>query len=163
MGQEIRLLFVDDEKEFVNYMTKRMKPHHIEVHAYTDPVEALEDTEGQRFDVALLDLKMPVMDGEELLNRLKERDPGIETIILTGHGSIKSAFRSAKGGAYEYLLKPCDFDAVVKSINNAYGRRIKAFSEEQARQVDELMERAGGLSPLDLLTRLRNLHRGGEG
>jgi DNA-binding NtrC family response regulator len=162
MARKIQLLFVDDEEEFVNYMTKRLERHDFEIHAYTSPVQALEETKGRGYDVGLLDLKMPEMDGEELLNRLKERDPGIEIIILTGHGSIESAFRSAKVGAYEYLLKPCDFDDLVKSINNAYAKRIKAASAEKARQVDELMQRAGGMSPLDLLGRLKKINEGVE-
>jgi DNA-binding NtrC family response regulator len=160
MVHKIQLLFVDDEEEFVNYMTKRLKRHDFEVHAYTNPVQALEKTKGQNFDVGLLDLKMPEMDGEELLNRLKERDPGIEIIILTGHGSIESAFRSAKVGAYEYLLKPCDFDALVSSINNAYAKRIKALGGAHASQVDDLMNSAHGMAPLDLLKRLKKIHFG---
>ena len=158
MGEKIQLLFVDDEEEFVNYMTKRLSRHEFEVHAYTNPVEALQKTEGQSYDVGLLDLKMPEMDGEELLNRLKERDPTIEIIILTGHGSIESAFRSARVGAYEYLLKPCDFDDLVNSINTAYAKRIKALGGAKAKQVDALMERAGGMQPLALLKRLKKIH-----
>jgi len=160
MGERIQLLFVDDEEEFVNYMTKRLQRHELEVHAYTNPVEALQKTEGQTYDVGLLDLMMPEMDGEELLNRLKERDPTMEIIILTGHGSIESAFRSAQVGAYEYLLKPCDFDDLVGSINTAYGKRIRALSETKAKQVDELMGRAEGMQPLALLERLKKIHHG---
>jgi DNA-binding NtrC family response regulator len=160
MSGKIRLLFVDDEEEFVNYMTKRLQRHEFEVHSYTDPVQALQQTEGQSFDVALLDLKMPEMDGEELLNRLKERDPGVEVIILTGHGSIESAFRSAQVGAYEYLLKPCEFDDLVHSLNQAYAKHIRALGGEKARQVDDLMQRAGELAPLDLLRRLRKIRVG---
>ena len=160
MGEKIQLLLVDDEEEFVNYMTKRLKRHELEVHAYTNPVEALEKTEGRTYDVGLLDLRMPEMDGEELLNRLKERDPTIEIIILTGHGSVESAFRSAQVGAYEYLLKPCDFDDLVRSINRAYAKRIRALSDAKAKQVDELMGHAEGMRPLALLERLKKIHHG---
>ncbi len=160
MTEKIRLLFVDDEEEFVNYMTKRLRRHEFEIHAYTNPVEALEKTEGQRYDVGLLDLKMPEMDGEELLGRLKQRDPTMEIIILTGHGSIESAFRSAKVGVYEYLLKPCEFDDLVSSINRAYAKRIKALGEAKAKQVDELMKQAGGMQPLALLQRLKKIYHG---
>jgi DNA-binding NtrC family response regulator len=160
MGEKIQLLFVDDEEEFVNYMTKRLQRHELEIHAYTNPVEALEKTEGRTYDVGLLDLMMPEMDGEELLNRLKERDPTIEIIILTGHGSIESAFRSAQVGAYEYLLKPCDFDDLVSSINKAYAKRIRALSVAKAKQVDELMGHAEGMQPLALLQRLKKIHHG---
>ncbi len=155
MSENIQLLFVDDEEEFVQYMTKRLARHEIDVHAYTNPLHALEETAGQQFDVGLLDLKMPKMDGEELLNRLKQRDPGVEIIILTGHGSIESAFRSAQAGVYEYLLKPCDFDALVRSINNAYAKRVKALSGAKATQVDDLMKRAGGMHPLRVLQQLK--------
>jgi two-component system NtrC family response regulator len=162
MADKIRLLFVDDEEEFVNYMSKHLMRHDLDVRAFTNPVQALEETEGQTFDVGLLDLKMPEMDGEELLHKLKQRDPSMEIIILTGHGSIESAFRSAKDGAYEYLLKPCDFDSLVNSINNAYAKRIKAQSREKAEKVDELMNGAGGMSPLALLKRLKKIHDGVE-
>jgi DNA-binding NtrC family response regulator len=162
MSRKIKILFVDDEEEFVDYMTKRLERHDLEVHPYTNPIEALEKTKGTKYDVGLLDLKMPEMDGEALLNRLKERDPGIEIIILTGHGSIESAFRSAKEGAYEYLLKPCDFDDLVKSINNAYAKRIKALSKGKAAEVDDLMKQAGAMQPLTLLQRLKKIHDGIE-
>ncbi len=160
MSQKIQLLFVDDEQDFVKYVTKRLALHDFEIHAYTNPVQALRDTEERQFDVGLLDLKMPEMDGEELLDRLKDRDPGIEIIILTGHGSVESAFRSAQHGAYEYLQKPCEFDALVSSINNAYSKRIKALSADKAKQVDDLMKRAGEMKPLTLLKRLKNIHAG---
>jgi DNA-binding NtrC family response regulator len=160
MSERVQVLLVDDEAEFVNYMTKRLERHDLEVHAYTNPVEALEKTEGQTYDVGLLDLMMPEMDGEELLNRLKERDPTIEIIILTGHGSIESAFRSAQVGAYEYLLKPCDFDDLVSSINKAYAKRVRALSGAKAKQVDELMGRADKMQPLTLLEQLKKIHHG---
>lgn len=162
MPNRIQLLFVDDEEDFVLYMTKRLKLHDFEVHAFTNPVEALEKAKDHRYDVGLLDLMMPEMDGEELLNRLKERDPGMEIIILTGHGSIESAFRTAQRGVYEYLLKPCDFDALVSSINKAYAKRIKALGGKKAADVDKLMEQADKMKPLDLLKRLKRIHDGLE-
>jgi DNA-binding NtrC family response regulator len=160
MGEKIQLFFVDDEQDFVKFVTKRLEPHGFEIHAYTNPVQALRETQGGRFDVGLLDLKMPEMDGEELLHRLKERDPAMEIIILTGHGSVESAFRSAQRGAYEYLQKPCDFNALVSSINTAYSKRIKALSADKADQVDDLMKHAGEMEPLTLLKRLKGIHDG---
>ena len=156
-------LIVDDEQDFVNYMTKRLKHHEFDVHAFTNPVEALEKTKACRYDVGILDLKMPEMGGEELLKKLKERNASMELIILTGHGSIESAFRSAQRGAYEYLLKPCDFDSLVSCINNAYAKRIKALNRKEAERVDKLMKQAGTMNPLDLLKRLKRLHDGLQG
>ena len=82
----------------------------------------------------------------------------MEVIILTGHGSIESAFRSAREGAYEYSLKPCEFDDLVKAINNAYAKRIKALSGAKASQVDDLMKQSGDIQPLTLLGRLKKVH-----
>lgn len=160
MANKIRLLVVDDEADFLAPLTERLAHRDFDVDAYTNPVEALEETEGRHYDVGILDLQMPEMDGKELLHRLKERDDSMELIILTGHGSIESAFQAAQQGAYEYLLKPCDLDDLVGSINNAYAKRVKALGEEQARQVDDLMSRAGSFSPLDLLRRLKKIHHG---
>jgi DNA-binding NtrC family response regulator len=157
MNRPIRLLFVDDEADFLGYMTKRLQRHDLEVMAYVDPIEALEKTAGQTFDVALLDLKMPGIDGEELLCRLKDRDPLVEIIILTGHGSIESAFRTSREGAYQYLLKPCDFDELVTSICNAYANRIKALHEHRAEEVDNILMRILKTSPLDALRQLKSL------
>ena len=159
MTNKIRLMFVDDEEDFVDYMTRHLEGNNLEVRAFNSPVRALQETGGQTFDVGLLDLKMPGMDGEELLKKLKERDPGMEIIILTGHGSIESAFRTSKNGAYEYLNKPCDFDVLLSAINKAYAKRIKKLNLDQTEQVNQLMKSAGRLSPLELLKRLKKIRR----
>ncbi len=157
MAGDIRLLFVDDEQDFVDFMVLRLRKQGFDVSAFTDPLKALEETEGKTFDVGLLDLKMPGMDGEELLRRLKERTPRMEIIILTGHGGIESAFRTGQLKAYEYLLKPCDYGELTAAINRAFARRIKAVQELKAERVDDLMKRAMYFSPQSLLEELRKL------
>jgi DNA-binding NtrC family response regulator len=157
--EKIRLMFVDDEGDFVDYMTRHLEGSNLEVRAFNNPIRALKDTGGQTFDVGLLDLKMPGMDGEELLAKLKERDPGMEIIILTGHPSIESAFRTSRDGAYEYLSKPCDFDVLLGAINKAYAKRIMNLNREQSERVNKLMKSSGRLSPLELLKRLKKLRK----
>ena len=154
MARKIRLLLVDDEEEFVTYLGKRLSRHDIRVVSYTDPIRALEETRDQSFDVGLLDLKMPGLDGAELLSRLKERDPKIEVIMLTGHGSISSAFKAASDGAFDYLLKPCDFDDVVRAISNAYARRVRASHSDKGK-IDEIMASARNMGPLEFLRELK--------
>jgi two-component system NtrC family response regulator/two-component system response regulator AtoC len=154
----IKLLFVDDEEDFVHFMSERLRRHDLEVAGFTSAKQALEETEGRTFDVGLLDLKMPEMDGVELMRRLKDRDPHLEFIVLTGHGSIESAFQTGQMAAYEYLLKPCDFNALVRSITNAYARRIKQLQNEKATRVDELMNKALNMSPMDLLNELKKIN-----
>jgi len=159
MTDKIRLMFVDDEKDFVEYMTRNLEDKNLEVCAFHNPIRALKETGGQTFDVGLLDLKMPGMDGEELLRKLKERDPGMEIIILTAHPSIESAFRTSKNGAYEYLNKPCDFDVLLGAINKAYAKRVKSLGRDQSERVSKLMKSANRLSPLELLKRLKKLRK----
>ncbi len=160
MERQIRLLFVDDEKKFLDNMTTRLRLRDIDVSEFSDSGEALEAVEaGRRFDVALLDLKMPGMDGEELLGRIKAHDPTVEVVILTGHGSIHSAASLTRSGAYEYLLKPCELDDVIKAISSAFSKRLKAMGKKHAELVEEIMNRAVGMSPIELLTELRNLEQ----
>jgi len=157
MTKKIRLLFVDDEEEFTSYMKKRLEKREMEVDSYTDPVQALQETAGRKYDAALLDLKMPGIDGEELLRRLKERDPTLEIIILTGHGTVRSAASATRSGAYEYLLKPCEFDDLVQAVTNAYSKSVAARLQTKQAELEKLMANAVGLSPLELLDRIRTL------
>ena len=157
MSDKIRMLFVDDEEEFVNYMSKHLRLHDFDVVPFTSPLKALEAAKEQKFDVCLLDLKMPDMDGEQVLEKLKKIDSRIEVIILSGHGDIDTAFRTGKAGAYEFLNKPCDFDDLVNSINDAFANRIKTLSEAESTQVDSIMAEKSKVGPLGILGRLKKL------
>ncbi len=157
MADKIKLLFVDDEEEFLEYMAKRLKARDLDVISFSHPLTALKETENQTFDVGLFDLKMPDMEGEELLRHYKARDSRMEVVILTGHGTIDSAKRATRDGAYEYLQKPCEFEEVLAAITNAYSKRIKTISEETARKVNDLMTKAMSMSSIELLDELKKL------
>lgn len=163
MKKKIKLLFVDDEEKFLKGMTERLKLRDLEVHAFSNGVDALEALKKKiMFDVALIDLKMPGMDGEELLKKLKDMIPAMEVIILTGHGSIESAKRTTRAGAYEYLLKPCELDDLITAITKAYSKRVKAKNETLRAQVNAIMADAAGYSPIDVLNMLRELEERNE-
>ncbi len=159
MDEKIRLLFVDDEEKFLEATAKRLRVRNIDVQAFTRGADALEATKNQKFDVALLDLKMPGMDGEELLHKIKEMHPRMEVVILTGHGSIDSAKRLTRDGAYEYLQKPCELDELISVLSQAYARRIVSAKESKARRVQELLDKATGYSPIALLEELRKIDK----
>ena len=163
MKKKIKLLFVDDEEKFLRGMAERLKLRDLTVDAFNNPVDALEAVKSKEaYDVALLDLKMPGMDGEELLKKLKELIPAMEVIILTGHGSIESAKSTTRAGAYEYLLKPCDLDQLISAISTAYSKRVKAKNEALRAQVNAIMADAAGYNPLDVLYMLRDLEEENE-
>jgi DNA-binding NtrC family response regulator len=119
----IRLLIVDDEKDFVNILSKRIKRRHMEVTKAFSGAEAIQALRGQDFDVAILDLKMEDMDGIEVLKMLKILDPHLAVIMLTGHGSAEAAEQGLKLGAFDYLTKPCELEELLEKIMAAYVHR----------------------------------------
>ena len=119
----IRLLLVDDEKDFVNILSKRIKRRHIDVTKAFSGAEAIQALRAQEFDVAVLDLKMEEMDGIETLKVLKIMDPQLAVIMLTGHGSVEAAEQGIRMGAYDYLTKPCELEELLEKIMEAYAHR----------------------------------------
>ena len=119
----IRLLLVDDEKDFVNILTKRIRRRNIDVAKAFSGAEAIQALRAQEFDVAVLDLKMEEMDGIETLKVLKIMDPRLAVIMLTGHGSAEAAEQGIRMGAYDYLTKPCELEELLEKIMEAYAHR----------------------------------------
>ena len=119
----IRLLLVDDEKDFVNILSKRIKRRNIDVTKAFSGAEAIQALRAQEFDVAVLDLKMEEMDGIETLKVLKIMDPRLAVIMLTGHGSAEAAEQGIRMGAYDYLSKPCELEELLEKIMEAYAHR----------------------------------------
>jgi DNA-binding NtrC family response regulator len=119
----IRLLLVDDEKDFVNILSKRIKRRNIDVAKAFSGAEAIQALRGQEFDVAVLDLKMEDMDGIEVLKMFKIMDPKLAVIMLTGHGSAEAAEQGIKLGAFDYLTKPCELEDLLEKIMAAHAHR----------------------------------------
>ena len=119
----IRLLLVDDEKAFVDVLSKRIKRRNFDVTKAYSGAEAIQALRDQEFDVAVLDLKMEDMDGIEVLKILKIMDPRLAVIMLTGHGSAEAAEQGIKMGAFDYLTKPYELENLMEKIMEAYAHR----------------------------------------
>ena len=157
MSDKIRLLIVDDEVKFVDSIAQRLEMRGLDVSRAYSGKEAIEKARKGKFDLALLDLKMPEMDGRKVLEILKGEHKFLEIIILTGHGSMDSAVECTKLGAYGYLPKPYELDDLLDVLKNAYQERLrKKFEKNQAR-LDQIMSFATGASPLAILRKLREL------
>jgi two-component system NtrC family response regulator len=139
-SKPIRVLLVDDEQDLVDFLSHRLLKHGFTVTATTAGTEAIDAAATQKYDVAVVDLKMPVMDGIEVLEKLKEQQPFLKTIMLTGHGSHDSALEAGRLQAFHYLLKPYEFDELVSVIEKAASVKRKAqlaaFRAEQERVID---------------------------
>jgi DNA-binding NtrC family response regulator len=118
-----RVLLVDDETVFTKNMSKLLKNRGYQVTAVNSGDAAIRELEQGRFDVMVLDLKMPGMDGITTLKESVKLGLFTETLILTGHGSIDSALEAMKFGAYDYLTKPCEIDELVTKIEAAWEKK----------------------------------------
>ncbi|WP_035105518.1 response regulator [Desulfohalovibrio reitneri] len=120
---DIRVLIVDDEAEFVETLVKRLRKRKLDVAGAKGGEEALTVLEERPVDVAVVDVKMPDMNGLELLKIIKKRWPLTEVIMLTGHASLDLAMQGMESGAYDYLMKPMDLDELLYVIEDANSRR----------------------------------------
>ena len=129
-----RVLIVDDEERFRMTLSKLLKVKGLDVKALGSAREALEELTDASYDVILLDVKMPEMDGVQALAEIKKRDPQLEVIMLTGHASVDVAVEIMRLGGYEYLLKPCPIEDLMDKIDAAFER--KKAREERRKRVD---------------------------
>jgi DNA-binding NtrC family response regulator len=163
MGKDmINLMIVDDEEQFLESMKKRLSVRGFNVIAVTRGEKAIEAARQQPVDIALVDLKMPGMNGEATLEALKQEHPWIEVVILTGHGSIDSAVECTRSGAYNYLQKPCELDRLLDVLSQAYKKRVMNKMKLQEEKLDEILQMAGGDSALATLRRLKELEQKGS-
>ncbi|MEW5735831.1 MAG: response regulator [Thermodesulfobacteriota bacterium] len=141
----INVLVVDDEKDFVEMFSLRLQEMGENVKGVYSGKDALSALEKEDFDVVILDIKMPGMDGVETLREIKRRFPIVEVIMLTGHGSVDTAVSGMKLGAYDYLNKPADFSDLSIKLEGA--RKRKAEHEDRIRRAEArvLMRKSGDL------------------
>jgi DNA-binding NtrC family response regulator len=140
------VLLVDDEEAFVATLMKRLERREVEVSAaYSgqEALDALEKADGA-YEVVILDVKMPGMDGLAALSEIKRLHPLIEVIMLTGHATVESAIEGMKRGAFDYLMKPCELDILVTKVAEAAERRRAHEAKIMEARIREITERGRG-------------------
>src|SRR3989339_1600112 len=138
MEHVIKLLIVDDETQFLDAISKRLIKRGFDVQTATNGLDAIALARKEKFDIALLDLKMPGMDGSQVLKKLKEEHHFLETIILTGHGSLESAVELSKLGAFNYLPKPYELDKLVEALKDAYQERLNKKFAADTQKIEQI-------------------------
>lgn len=121
--KQIKILLVDDEEDLVRTLSERMNMRNFGTDIALNGEAALKLVENEVPDVMVLDLKMPGIDGMEVLRRVKKYYPEIQVIILTGHGSEKDEKEALELGAYCYLTKPVNIDKLVMHIKHAHAAK----------------------------------------
>jgi len=115
----LKVLMVDDEVVFCENMTKLLNTRGYQAKAVNEGEEAIRVLKKEAYDVVVLDLKMPGMNGIDILKKLNELNVSSQVIMLTGHGGVDTAMEAIKLGAYDYLPKPCEVDELSEMINNS--------------------------------------------
>ncbi|MUM77980.1 response regulator [Pseudodesulfovibrio sp. F-1] len=110
MSEAIRVLLVDDEGGFISALSKRLGRRGMSATAVSDGEEALAALDREPVDVMVLDVKMPGMSGMQVLNLVKARHPEVEVILLTGYADMDCALQAMSAGAFDFLVKPVDFE-----------------------------------------------------
>jgi len=129
----IRVLVVDDEEEFALATAQRLRRRGFESHVAHSGEAAIEILSSASFDVVILDLRMPGMDGLETLRTLRRLDPDLQVVFLTGHGTVASGIEGMQLGAADFLQKPADFDLLCNAINVAADRGAERRSAKQSK------------------------------
>ena len=157
---KINLLIVDDEEQFLESISKSLKVRDFNVIAVNRGEKAIEAARKNPIDVALVDLKMPGINGEDTLKALKAEHQWMEVIILTGHGTIDSAVECTKSGAYSYLQKPCSLDELMESLKDAYKKKVMNRKKIEEKKMDELLKISLSGSARDIMRKLKEIDKG---
>ena len=120
----IHLLLVDDEEQFLATTKVLLDKRGIDTGTVTNGIDALKILDEQPVDVVVLDVKMPGIDGVEVLRRIKQKKHLAEVILLTGHASVDAAVEGLKLGAFDYVMKPCDIPDLLAKVRDAFDSKV---------------------------------------
>ncbi|HEX4843338.1 MAG TPA: PAS domain S-box protein [Limnobacter sp.] len=147
MLDQTRLIVVDDEKPQLEALCSLLEDAGFYVSAYPDPQHALKALEEESFDLLLTDLRLPGMDGIELVQRAKALDPDLSAVLMTGHGSIKTAVDAMKVGVLDYILKPFKVSDIMPVVHRALEvRRLKRENRALIEHLSEANQQLGALN-----------------
>jgi DNA-binding NtrC family response regulator len=135
-----KVLIVDDELEFIDALAERMTARGMAVTKSGSAVDALEQVKQKSFDVVVLDLQMPEMDGLEALKLLKAQKPEIQVILLTGHATVEKGIKAMKLGAMDLLEKPADLTVLTEKIRKAQAKKMILVEKKAEKRIQDIME-----------------------
>jgi DNA-binding NtrC family response regulator len=133
-----KVLFVDDEVDYLDTLVKRMHKRGLNVRGVSSGPEALAALADDPPDVVVLDVRMPGMDGIEILRHIKRQTPLVEVIMLTGHACLEAAKEGMQLGAFDYLMKPINIDELLYKLQDAHQK--KAIQEAKIKKMEEVMD-----------------------
>jgi DNA-binding NtrC family response regulator len=142
MGNE-RILLVDDEEDFIRVLAERMEARGLRVDTAVSGAEGLDKVESKNFDAIILDLAMPGIDGIETLKRMREQNPDLQIILLTGHATVDKGVEAMKLGAVDFLEKPADIEKLMTLIKLASSKKMVLVAKRSEEQIDAILKKKG--------------------
>lgn len=138
-----KILLIDDEEDFLAVMSDRMKARNMQVSTASSAKEGLEKAASGNYDAVILDVMMPEMSGIDALKILKEKNPDLEVILLTGHATIKQGIEAMKLGALDLLEKPADINALTEKIHAAQAKKMLIIEKKNEAMIKKIMATKG--------------------
>lgn len=144
-----KILVIDDERSIRNTLKEILEYEKYEVEVAQTGMEGLNLLEEQKFDIVLCDIKMPEMDGTEVLDKVMEKWPEMPVVMISGHGNIDTAVDAIKKGAYDFIEKPLDLNRLLITIKNAFEKKDLVVETISLRQkVSKSYEIIGETKPI---------------
>lgn len=145
MTEELKakVLLVDDEEDFLKTLAERLETRGLKVSTATSGENALASVAGQTYDLIVLDLAMPGIDGLETLKKIKEKQPDAEIIMLSGQGSIKTSIEAMKLGAEDFIEKPVNIADLMDKISEAKAKRMLVLQSKSVKEIEKILHTKG--------------------
>jgi len=138
-----KVLIVDDEEDFLNIISDRLTARDMNVSTASSAKDALRQIDEESYDAVVLDLMMPEIDGLEALKIMKEKNPDLQVILLTGHATVEKGIEAMKLGAMDLLEKPADLSAIVERIKRAKAEKIILVEKKSEERIRDILTRKG--------------------
>jgi DNA-binding NtrC family response regulator len=146
MAAKSKILVIDDEKRMCDSIKVLLSNIGYEVDTAENGKIGIEKLQSRSFDLVITDLMMPELDGFSVMKHIKENCPGTLVIVITGYASVESAVRAIRSGAYDYILKPFDFEIIKISVERAWDKLKLEKELEKTRKLAQVAERAISLN-----------------
>lgn len=135
-----KVLLVDDEEDFLDALSERMRNRGMQVTTRKSAPDAIQSTEADDYDVVVLDLLMPGMDGIQALKVLKGKRPDLQVILLTGHATVQKGIEAMKLGAMDLLEKPADINELTEKIQKARARKMILVEKKTEDKIRDILK-----------------------
>jgi len=138
-----KVLIVDDEQDFLDVISDRLAARDMNVSTASSAKDAIKKIDEESFDAVVLDLMMPEMDGLETLKIMKEKNPDLQVILLTGHATVEKGIEAMKLGAMDLIEKPADLATIVDRIKRAKTEKIILVEKKSEKRIRDILTRKG--------------------